>query len=126
VFRLRQPLPFEARLECRDQVGRRSSGLNLDALDVLTRDLLLDRFLEAVPVLVLVVFWLELGRGELTDQALGERSLLVPDLRSGALVDRSIARAAGATRRTRGIAGSAALTAAANASSSRARPRLHR
>lgn len=35
---------------------------------------------------------------------------------------RSTARAAGATRRTRGIVGSAALTAAANASSSRSRP----
>jgi hypothetical protein len=124
--RLRRSLPFEARLEGCDQVGRRGPRLDLNTLNLLTGDLLLDHLQEALAVLVLVVLRLELGRGQLANQALGERPLLVSDLRRGALVDRSIARAVGATRRTRGIAGSAALTAAANASSSRARPRLHR
>ena len=81
--RLRRPLPLEARLERRDQVGGRRTGLDLDALDVLARDLLLNRLQEALPVLVLVVLGMELRRGQLTDQALGERPLLVTDLRSG-------------------------------------------
>ena len=85
--RLRQLLPSEARLERRDQVGRRGPGLDLDALDLLAGDLLLDRLQEPLPVLVLVVLGMELGRGELADQSLGERPLLVADLRLGAPVD---------------------------------------
>jgi hypothetical protein len=77
---LRQCLPLEARLERRDQVGRRSSSLDLDALDVLPCDLLFDRLQQPLPVLVLVVIGTELGRGELTNQPLGERPLLVADL----------------------------------------------
>ena len=84
--RLRQPLPFETRLERRDQVSRRRSVLDLDALDLLTRDLLFDRLQEALSVLVLVVLWMELGAGQLTDQPFGERPLLVADLRIGAPV----------------------------------------
>jgi hypothetical protein len=50
-------------------------------------DLLLDRLEDALPVLVLVVLWMELGPGELTDETLGERPLLIADLRLGAAVD---------------------------------------
>ena len=85
--RLRQPLPSETRLERRDQVGRRGSGLNFEPLDVLTRDLLFDRLQDPLPVLVLVVLWMELGPGQLADQPLGERPLLVADRRLGAPVD---------------------------------------
>jgi hypothetical protein len=42
--RLRQGLPSEARLECRHEVGRGRPGFDLDALDLLPRDFLLDRF----------------------------------------------------------------------------------
>jgi hypothetical protein len=84
---LGQRLPSEARLERRDQVGRRGPRLDLDALDVLTRDLLFDRLQEPLPILVLVVLGLELCPGELADQPLGEGPLLVADLRCGALVD---------------------------------------
>jgi hypothetical protein len=87
LFRLRECLPSQARFERRDQVSRRRSGLDLDALILLTGDLLLDRLPQALPVFVLVVLGMKLSRGELADQPLGERSLLVADLRLGAPVD---------------------------------------
>jgi hypothetical protein len=58
-------------------------------LDLLTGDLLVDRLQEPFPVLVFVVLGVELGPGQLTDEPLGERPLLVADLRRGTLVDRS-------------------------------------
>jgi hypothetical protein len=85
--RLRRSFPFEARLERRDQIGRRRPCLDLHLLDLLTGDLLLDCLQETLPVLVLVGLGVELGPGELADQPLGERPLLVADLRSGTLVD---------------------------------------
>src|SRR5262245_57736090 len=85
--RLCELLAAEARLERGDQVGRRGSGLDLDALDLSTRHLLLDRLQEPLPVLILVVLGLELRPGELPDEALGERTLLVADLRFGTAVD---------------------------------------
>ena len=63
MFRLRQCLPFEARLERCDEVGGRGPGRDFDLLDLLTRDLLFDRIQEALAVLVLVVLWMELGPG---------------------------------------------------------------
>jgi len=74
-------------LERRDQIGRRRPGLDLHALDLLTRDLLLDCLQEALPVLVLVLLGLKLGLRQLADEPLGERPFLVADLGLGVLGD---------------------------------------
>jgi hypothetical protein len=66
------------------------ASLDLDLLDLLSRDLPLDGLQEALPVRVLVVLGRELGPGELRDQPFGERPLLVADLESGALVDSGV------------------------------------
>jgi hypothetical protein len=67
--------PFRPRLALsvatRSVVGGRASTST--RLNLLTGDLLLDRLQETLPVLVLVVLWLELGFGERTDQPVGER-----------------------------------------------------
>jgi hypothetical protein len=84
---LRQFLPAEARLERRDQIGRRRPGFDLDALDLLAGHLLFDCLQEARPVLVLVLLGLELGLRQLADKTLGKRPFLVADLGLGATVD---------------------------------------
>ena len=56
-------------------------------MDLLTGDLLLDRLQDPLPVLVLVVLGMELGRGQLANQPLRERPLLVADLWIGPTVD---------------------------------------
>ena len=86
-WRLRQRLSSEARLERRDEIRRRGPCLDLDGLDLLTGDLLFDRLQEPLPVLVLVVLEMELGRGQLADQPLGQCPLLVADLGIGPPVD---------------------------------------
>ena len=48
--RLRQLLVPEARLQRRNQVGRRRAGLDFKALNLLPRDLLLDRLQQALPI----------------------------------------------------------------------------
>jgi hypothetical protein len=55
-------------LERRNQIRRRRSGLDLHALDLLARDLLLDRLQEALPVLILVLLGVKLGLRQLADE----------------------------------------------------------
>jgi hypothetical protein len=73
-----------ARPPTRSVVG---PDLDFQALDLLAGNLLFDRLQEPFQVLGLVVLSLELAPGELADQSLGERPLLVTDLRLGAPVD---------------------------------------
>jgi hypothetical protein len=72
-------------LEHRNQIRRRRSGLDLHALDLLARDLLLDRLQEALPVLILVLLGVKLGLRQLADEPIA-RSWSA-DLGIGALVD---------------------------------------
>jgi hypothetical protein len=76
-------------LASRTWLFRSTSDCPLDrhALDLLARDLLLDRLQEALPVLIRVLLGVKLGLRQLADEPLGECPLLVANLGLGATVD---------------------------------------